>query len=133
MNKPDRSVVKQNLGHPRSRPILPKRRPFLPPLARSIIIRICESTGPVVAGGPSKVDIDVTMESCTECGLPKTICAALAIYQKALSAYEKGNFHEAHHRADEATDLVQQYKKRHGSLKPIDLSDSERLRLSGYF
>jgi hypothetical protein len=83
--------------------------------------------------GQSKLDIGVTMESCAQCGLPKMICAALTIYQKALRAYEKGDLHEAHYRADEATDLVQQYKRRHRSLKPIDLSDTDRLRLSGYF
>jgi hypothetical protein len=73
------------------------------------------------------------MEPCAECGLPKIVCAALTIYQKAFSAYEEGNLSEAHKSADEAEALIKQYKVERGSINRIELSDSERLRLSGYF
>ena len=73
------------------------------------------------------------MEMCEECGLSKKICAALTMYRKAFSAYQAGDLSEAHTSADEATVLIQQYKAQRGSIKPIELSDSERLRLSGYY
>ena len=73
------------------------------------------------------------MEPCAGCGLPKIVCAALTTYEKAFNAFETGDVSEAYKRADEARALINQYRARYTPVRRIELSDNERLRLSGYF
>jgi hypothetical protein len=73
------------------------------------------------------------MENCEECGLPKKVCAAVSMYRKALSAYEAGDLAEAHRCADDAALLIKEYKAQRSQLQPVELTDEERIRLSGFF
>jgi hypothetical protein len=72
------------------------------------------------------------MEPCLDCGLPKVVCAALDRYKTAFGAFENGDLIEAHKAADDAVRLIEQYKSKRTIINRIELSDSDRLRLSGY-
>lgn len=73
------------------------------------------------------------MENCKDCGLPRTVCDAVSLYRRAVEASEAGNAIEAHRYADQAADLLKQYRAWRSRLKPIELTAEERIRLSGFF
>ena len=73
------------------------------------------------------------MEACKECGLPKPVCDALRLYRLAFGASETGNAADAHRYADQAADLIKDYRAQCSRLKPIELTAEERIRLSAFF
>jgi hypothetical protein len=74
------------------------------------------------------------MNTCEDCGLPQKVCAALTMYANAFRSYENGDLAAAHKWADDAAAAIAEYKSQRGApFKKLELSDEERLRLSGFF
>jgi hypothetical protein len=74
------------------------------------------------------------MKTCDECGLPQKVCEALTMYRNAFKSYEEGDLAAAHKSADGAALLIAGYRaEQQRPIKLYQLSDSDRLRLSGLF
>ncbi len=74
------------------------------------------------------------MKTCEECGLPVKLCTALTMYRKAFTAYESGDVNAARDCADDAAAAIAEYKAERGPrIRPLRLSDEERILLSGRF
>ena len=72
--------------------------------------------------------------NCEACGLPIQVCTALKMYRSAFRCYEEGDHAAAHKLADHAAAAIAEYKTEQTTTNKLyQLSDEDRLKLSGYF